>query len=207
MRRKSILSYIREMGKPVFTTREISVLSARSVSAVTQALNSLAKDGVIVKMHRGIWAEKNSAAISPYAIVPYLFPRNRAYISFVSALHIHGIVEQIPQITTLASTVHSRTIRTKSGVFEVHRVAPSFFDGFGWYNGGGGFLIAEPEKAFVDCLYLSAHKKKYFGHFPELCFPAEFSIKKVNFWVNRISSSNTRTYVKKQLDRLHGTIF
>jgi len=91
--------------------------------------------------------------------VPFLFPKQRAYVSFISALHLHGMLEQIPQIITLASTVHTRTIRTKLGVFYVHKVSPALFGGFVWYKEKGNFLIAKPEKALIDALYLSACKK------------------------------------------------
>jgi len=153
-----------------------------------------------MKLYRGVWAQEGDEAISPYAVIPYLFPRHRAYVSFISALHLHGIIEQIPQVMTLASTAHARAIRTKIGVFYAHRISPSFFTGFGWYRGGGSFLIAEPEKALVDSLYLSAYKKKRFGSFPELHFPASFSFKRVKSWVNKIPGQKTRVYVNKKLE-------
>lgn len=140
--------------------------------------------------------------VSPYAIIPYLFPRHRAYVSFITALHIHGIIEQIPQVMELASTGHAGTIRTTLGVFYTHHIAPSFFAGFGWYKGDSGFLIAEPEKALIDSLYLSAHKKKRFGHFPELHFPDSFSFKRARGWVSKINNKTTRAYVLKKLEEI-----
>lgn len=202
MRRRSILSTIKKLGKRIFTTHELSLASGKSLSAVTQSLNNLARDGAIVKIYRGVWAQEEAGAVSPYAVISYLFPGHRAYVSFISALHLHGIIEQIPQVTTLASTAHARTIRTAIGVFYAHRITPSFFDGFGWYKGSGSFLIAEPEKAFVDSLYLSAYKKKRFGRFPELNFPDSFSFKKVKAWVNKIPSQKARAHVKKRLEEI-----
>jgi len=198
--RRSILLTIKKLQKQVFTTHEISLASGKSLSTTTQSLNNLVREGVIVKIYRGVWAEEGSGAISPYAVIPYLFPRHRAYVSFITALHLHGIIEQIPQVTTLASTAHAKTIRTNIGAFHVHRIVPSFFDGFGWYKGGGNFLIAEPEKALVDSLYLSAYKKRQFGHFPELHFPKFFSFKKAKVWVGKIPSQTTQVYVKKKLE-------
>ena len=202
MRRRSILSTIKKLGKQIFTTHELSLASGKSPSAVTQSLNNLARDGAVVKIYRGVWAQEEAGALSPYAAIQYLFPGHRAYVSFISALHLHGIIEQIPQVTTLASTGHARAIRTAVGVFHAHRITPSFFDGFGWYKGSGSFLIAEPEKAFVDSLYLSAYKKNRFGRFPELNFPDSFSFKKVKAWVNRIPSQKARAHVKKRLEEI-----
>ncbi len=149
--------------------------------------------------------KEGNEAVSPYAVIPYLFPRHRAYISFITALHLHGIIEQIPQVTTLASTDHSRIIRTKAGVFHTHHIAPSFFAGFGWYKGNAGFLIAEPEKALVDSLYLSAHKKRRFGHFPELHFPGSFSFKRAKAWADKINGPAARVYVKSKLEAIRMT--
>ena len=73
---------------------------------------------------------------------------------------MHGIIEQIPQVVTLASTAHTSTLRTKTGVFSVHQIAPVLFDGFDWYKGEGNFLIAEPEKALADYLYFVALGKR-----------------------------------------------
>jgi len=205
MRRSPTLSAIKELNKRIFTTGQLSTISGRSLSAVTQSLNSLTNDGIISKIYRGIWAREGAGAIGSYDIIPYLFPKHRAYVSFISALHLHGIIEQIPQVTTLASTAHGRIISTKVGVFRVHRINPSFFAGFDWYKENGSFLIAEPEKALVDSLYLSAYKKKYFGHFPELHLPKDFSIRKVRAWVSRIASRNVRTYVAKRVEEVLAT--
>lgn len=201
MARQNILVYIKQLNRPVFTTSEIIALSGKSSSAVTQSLNYLQKQGLIIKGYRGIWVETGSK-VSPYSIIPFLAPHHRAYVSFVSALHLHGMIEQIPQVITLASTSHSRTVHTKMGVFTIHRIAPQFFKGFNWYRGDGNFLIAEPEKALVDSLYLSAHKKKQFGFFPEISFQKSFSWSKARKWVKSISIPRVRLYVEKKLMKL-----
>lgn len=201
MSSQPILIYIKKLGKPVFTTFEISSLSGKSPSVTTQSLNHLVNNGLLLKVKRGVWAEVGNASLSPYAAIPYLFIRQRAYVSFLSALHLHGVIEQIPQTITLASTAHTKTIRTKLGVFSIHRLSPGFFKGFDWYK-EGNFLIAEPEKALVDSLYLSACKKKQFGHFPELHFPKSFSFKKAEKFARLIQNRNIRLHVLKKLEPL-----
>lgn len=194
--------FIKKLRRPVFTTHELVSISGKSPSTVVQSLNRLTAQGLMMKVYRGVWAEQGGKALSPFEIIPYLFPRQRVYVSFITALHLHGIVEQIPQVMTLASLVHTRTIRTKAGVFSVHQIAPEFYDGFDWHKKEGSFLIAEPEKALVDSLYLSSRKKKQFGHFPELHFPPEFSFKKAARWVERIPEKNIRLYVLEKLKAL-----
>ena len=199
MGRHSILIFIKKLNRPVFTTYELAALSGKSSSATTQALNFLQREGLIFKIYRGIWAEAGHKGLSPYAVIPFLNLRHRVYVSFISALHLHGIIEQIPQEITLASTFHTKIIRTEIGTFSIHQLAPLFFKGFDWYKGTGSFLIAEPEKALVDSLYLSARRKKQFRHFPELHFPRSFSFKKVNKWAEEIPDLRTRSYVHRKL--------
>lgn len=199
---QNIFVFIKKAGRRIITTHEITALSGKSASTVVQSLNRLARQGLLTKIYRGVWAEADLRSISPFEIIPHLFPRERAYVSFITALHLHGIVAQIPQVFTLASTGHSRTIRTAAGVFSVHQIAPAFFDGFDWYKGEGNFLIAEPEKALIDSLYLSSRRKKQFGSFPELDFPPEFSFKKATRWAEHIPEKKIRRYVLEKLKTL-----
>jgi len=204
MSKGSILSAIKKLKRPIFTTREAAACAGGSMSNTIQALNHLAKEGVLIKITRGVWGlDMGAGRLSQYSVIPYLLPRSRAYVSFLSALHLHGIIDQIPQAVSLASTEHTKTIRTKLGVFYIHRIAPSFFKGFEWYKGEGNFLIAEQEKALVDCLYLSARKKKQFGYFPELSFPKSFSFKKARRWVGELPDKRLRASVLGKLNGIY----
>lgn len=190
----------------VFTTHELITISGKSASTIVQSLNRLVQKGLLNKVYRGVWAQPGGRPLSAFEVIPYLFPRQRVYVSFITALNLYGIVEQVPQVITLASSEHSRTIRTKVGVFSIHQMAPAFFNGFDWYKGEGGFLIAQPEKALIDSLYLSSRKKKQFGHFPELHFPPEFSFKKAAQWAERIPERKIRLYVLEKFKALQGKI-
>lgn len=201
----TILSTISNFSYSVFTTADISRLSGKSASAVTQGLNNLQKQGAVFKIRRGVWAA--SGEISPYSAIQKVFPGGRVYLSFISALHLQGIIQQIPQVVTLASTFHSRTVNTSLGVFETHRITPEFFDGFDWYKESESFLIAEPEKALVDCLYISAGKNKKFGDFPELYFSKDFSVKKVKNWAAKIPGKSRQSYVRKKIKRIETQYF
>ncbi len=202
MTESSVLELITSARRPVFTTFELAALGGRSASATTQALARLTRRGIVRKVRRGIWAVAGDPRASAFTVIPFLFAKDRAYVSFVSALHLHGIVGQIPRVVTLASPAHSKTIVTSVGTFSVHRIAPAFFSGFHWYKDSGAFLIAEPEKALVDSLYLSARKKRQFGHFPELDFPRSFSFKKARDWAARIPDARIRTNVEKKLEAI-----
>nr|MDA3793539.1 type IV toxin-antitoxin system AbiEi family antitoxin domain-containing protein [Elusimicrobiota bacterium] len=133
----TILSFIKDLSQPVFTTDDITRISGKSASAVTQGLNNLQKQGAVFKIHRGLWTDVTSREISPYTAIHKMFPSGRVYLSFISALHIYGIIEQIPRVITLAATFHTRTVNTSVGVFETHQIMPVFFKGFDWYKKTG----------------------------------------------------------------------
>jgi predicted transcriptional regulator of viral defense system len=203
MSKLPVLAAIKQLRRSVFTTSEITAYSGSTASNTTQKLNYLAQKGIILKITRGVWGfEMGNEKISPYLVIPFLLPRHRSYVSFISALHLYGIIEQIPQGITVASTSHTRTIRTKLGTLFIHRISPSFFKGFDWYKGSGNFLIAEPEKALIDCLYLSVRKKRQFGHFPELNFPATFSFARAVNWTREIRDAKIRVAVLKKLKEI-----
>lgn len=198
---RHLMSFVQKMNRPVFTTHELAMLSGKSASTVVQSLSRLVKQRMVIRICRGVWGEAMPRRISPFEVIPSLFPRGRAYVSFLTALHLHGMVEQIPQVITLASTCHTRRIRTCVGDFSVHQIAPSFFDGFGWYK-ESGFLIAEPEKALIDSLYLSSRKKRQFGAFPELHYPDAFSFEKAVGWIRRIRNPKIRLCVQGKFDKI-----
>ena len=95
MPRVPILIAIKRLKRPVFTTREAAASAGSSMSNTIQALNHLAKQGVALKVARGIWGlDIGAQRISQYSIIPFLLPRGRAYVSFLSALHLHGIIDR-----------------------------------------------------------------------------------------------------------------
>ena len=199
---ENILVTISKLNNPIFRTHDLVALSGKSTSNVVQCLNRLAEKGILIKVCRGVWAKTQAHQLSALNSIFQLFPRQRVYVSFISALHLHGIIEQIPQVISLASTAHTSTMQTKIGSFIVHQLSSELFDVFDWYKGTGEFLIAEPEKALIDCLYLSSRKKKHYSYFPELFFSKEFSFKRAKEWGKKIPDENIRNYVMKKLKTL-----
>src|SRR3989338_4349783 len=79
---QNIMAFIKKAGRPVFTTHELTAFSGKSPSTVVHSLSRLVKQGLLVKIYRGVWAEPGPRAISPFEIIPYLFARRRGYVSF-----------------------------------------------------------------------------------------------------------------------------
>lgn len=199
---RSVAQVIQAVGRPVFTTREIAALGGHSISVASQVLGAMAGRGLVTRAARGVWCVPADPRFTRYALVPYLAGGHRAYVSFLSALHLHGIIAQIPQVVYVATTGPTRTRKTPAGTFSFHRIAPSLFAGFDWYGDRRDFLIASPEKALVDSLYLSSRRGRRFRHFPELQFGKPFSFRRAGEWVRRIPDPRVRRYVGDHLEAL-----
>jgi hypothetical protein len=186
----------------VFTTREIALLAGGSLSAVSHSLKRMERQGIVRGVLRGLWCDPSDPRFTPFLLVPFLAGGHQAYVSFLSALNLHGMIEQIPHSVFCATTGHTRLKRTPVGTFSFHRIHPNFFAGFDWYRGGREFLIATPEKALVDSLYLSSRRGKQFRFFPEIEFGREFRFREVQRWAKQIPDPRIRKYVQERLQAL-----
>jgi hypothetical protein len=149
----------------------------------------------------------NNVPLICYALVPLLAGGHRAYVSLISALHLHGLIEQIPEIMFAVTTGHTRVRKTSVGTYSYHRIHPRFFAGFDWYGRRQDFLVASPEKALVDSLYLSSRKGKRFRFFPEINLGADFDFKRAYEWVDLIEDDPwTRDYVLRRIETLEKEI-
>jgi len=192
---------LRELGRHVFTTSEVAAVRGASVAATSQTLRRLEADGRVVRVARGVWCDPEDPGFTPFALVHALAGSHPAYVSFVSALHLHGIVEQIPQVIYSATTGHTARRHTPIATYSFHRIDPRFFDGYDWYRGGNDFLIAAPEKALIDSLYLASRKGNRFGKFPELDL-AGLNFADAEDWIERIPYERIRKHVARGFEEI-----
>lgn len=124
----------------ISTLEAISGMDRRSLAV---ALTRLENTGLIRRVGRG-WICIPPCNISE--IVKIVYPS--AYISLEWALHHHDILDQEVHIITLVWLGKPKQIRTKHYIYELHRIKPELH--FGYNND----MIAEPEKALLDTLYI-----------------------------------------------------
>lgn len=192
---------MQELDRLVFSTREMAALIGRDTASVSQQLARLEEKGVVSKVLRGVWALTGDRRFSPFMLVPFLGPSQQFYVSFLSALHMHGMISQIPQTISVAGTTHGRVVKTPVATFVVHKVEPGFFNGFEWAV-GMKFPMATPEKALVDCLYISCRRGKKYTAFPELTYPKHFSKARARHLCHAIADKRLKAAVLKKLDVL-----
>jgi len=188
---------------PVFSTADVTSRSGVSLANASRDLRNLQAHGVVARLRRGLWAIPNHPDFSPYAVVPYLFTdRESGYVSLLSALSLHGMMEQIPHEVHLVTTSQRAVLRTPFATYAFYRIEKNLFGGFGSYRRTGNFDIATPEKALFDTLYFSARKGRRFAFLPEVEWSAGFSHQEVERWIGQISHAPLRTAVMVRWESL-----
>ncbi len=138
-----------------------------TLSAASRLLTRIAPQNEVIRVTRGIWTFAKENEVHPFSITPYLLGNEHGYISLLTALHIHGVLSQIPTRTQVVTTAHSRVVKIKLGVFEFFQMKPEMMlDGVVWSDTKLPFRIATPEKALLDVFYLSTRKGKRFASLP-----------------------------------------
>lgn len=106
------------------------------------------KTGRLLKVHKGVYVlgEYTSFELGQKLLPP-------SYISFYTALAAHGIIFQLYEEKHYMALV-SKRIKVNNETFVYHKLkAEIFFDQTGIVN-EGNYLIAGPERAICDSLYL-----------------------------------------------------
>lgn len=187
---------------PVFTTADVARITGKARSNVSRDLARLAGEGMILRVRRGLWAMVTHPDFSPYAVVPRLFQgEHEGYVSLLSALNLHGMIEQIPRAVHVVTTTQRASLVTPVGRYEFHQMAPELFGGHAPYRGSGNFDIASPEKAVFDTLYLSTRKGRRFTHLPEIELPDGFSPSAVEVWISKVGLEPLRLGLQDRWSR------
>lgn len=189
-----------------FRTRDYALLSHLTISAATEQLKRLAAKDLIIKLSRGIWANIRHPYFSPIAAVPYLLDNEQGYVSFLSALNRHGIISQIPQTIQIATTGRSRKLKTPIANYEFIQLAPNMFSaGIDWIPTHSliDFLVASPEKALLDTIYLSTRRGKRFSSLPELDLTNNFSKRNFTQLLNQcVTDKRIKGAIQSSLEKL-----
>lgn len=183
---------------PVFTTRDIVTVTNISPSAVTRALGVLAKRQTITRITRGVWARPNHPDFSPYAVVPFLLGASigtsgwhnakPGYVSLLSALNLHGLIDQIPRTIQIVVAGQRPPVRSPVGVYTFHRMHRSLLTGSEPGGRLANFELATPTKALFDTIYISTRRGRQHAFLPELDLPRTVSDAEMRRYIALIPS-------------------
>jgi len=139
----------------VFTIADLKVvLDEKSEATLFRQLSSMVKDGVLIKVKRGIYATPD-ASLS--AISCRIEPAS--YISTGTVLARNAIIGTIPARKVQAvKTGRPRIYRCELGTIEHLSISPRLYFGF---SSVAGELTASPEKAFLDVCYFCYRGRRF----------------------------------------------
>ena len=200
MRATDALADLGRIGKPVLTTEDAALRLAATLSAASRTLRRLAQAGLILRLRHGLWSL--DLELHPLRLPEFLTSPFPAYISFQSALSLHGMISQVPRVIYVASLGRTRRITTLLGTYSIHRLAPSFFGGYETPH--PNLHLARPEKALLDTLYLAPARSRLFARLPELERPKRFNVRQARFWLARIAPGPRRVMVERRLAKALG---
>jgi predicted transcriptional regulator of viral defense system len=193
------LTSLAAMNAAVFDTGDAAARLHLTNAYASQVLARLAAARQLVRLRRGLWAFPDR--VDRLSLPGRLTAPLPSYVSLQSALYFHEMISQVPAITYAVSLARARRFGTPLGDVSIHHVAPGFFFGFADAS-GQGVLMASPEKALVDFLYLSPARSMLFRALPELELPRGFSGRRAYAMTNRIESSRRRKMVAQLLERV-----
>jgi len=125
-----------------------------SEAVVGNALRRYEARGLVERVSTKKYINHLNRQFSPRDLVNLLRPES--YISLESALVDKGITSQSPSVLTCVTPGYPQSFRTKSVGIVYRKISPDLYWGYEEkatrYN---KYLIAEPEKALLDWIYLN----------------------------------------------------
>lgn len=178
---------------PIVRTGEAAAALDISLSQASRLLRTLEAAGLARNVRRGLWIV-GTDPIDPRRLAEEITRPYPAYVSFLSALSAHGMIDQVPREISVASLDSAKRVATTFGTFSVHHVPPVLFEG---WKDSEGVKLADPEKAIFDLAYVYAVHRGRLRNLPELELPRGFKRSRITRWLDRIPSPRVRTMTSR----------
>jgi hypothetical protein len=190
---------ISSIPAPIFFKNDI-MLAGKKI--YDYQLTRWVKKGYLLKLKNGIYAfKKDYEKIKGEDVATALY--QPSYLSMESALSAYGFIPEMVYSYVSVTAKTNRIFDNKFGHFIYRHVKSELFWGYREVKTDvGRYLIAEPEKALLDYLYLNLSKINTESDFQSLRFNADrfnetlnrdkfvqylqaFKTKKLTKWANR----------------------
>ena len=138
-------------GFLLFTLKTLrDVLGIKKESTLFSMIKKLARAGVLTKIERNKYLLEGGK-VNDFISANFIY--QPSYISFESALNFYGILSQFPYQISSATARKTVEKTFQDKLFAYTHIKKDLFWG---YEKKKDFLIALPEKALLDQLYLTA---------------------------------------------------
>jgi predicted transcriptional regulator of viral defense system len=127
-----------------------NILGIRKKSVLFSIIKKLIKAGILSRIEKNKYLlEKKN--VRDFILANFLY--QPSYISFESALNFYGIISQFPYEISSATTKRPVEKQFQNKIFTYAHIQKNLSWG---YEKKDNFIIASPEKALLDQLYLSS---------------------------------------------------
>jgi predicted transcriptional regulator of viral defense system len=182
---------INKIPKQYFSLQDLYKFSDTEKASLKVALSRAVRDKKIVRLANGLYAKDiNSLPWENLAVNIY----SPSYISFESALNHYNILSQQSTQLTLATTKRRKDININDQIIIYRHIKSDLFWG---YIKKDDYLIAEPEKAFLDLAYLSLNGYSHFDS--EEMNLKLLDKKKIKGYLMKFNNSKLNNLIKKTL--------
>ena len=187
----NLIKKINKIKKSYFTFSDLRKITSLDDESLRVSVSRMIKVGEIRKIIKGYYCLPSAILDLPKIAVEIYTP---SYLSFEWVLGQEGILSQKSYSLTLATTKRAKQTSLEETNIIYRHIKENLFFG---YILKDEYLIAEPEKAFLDLAYLSLN-----GY-------AKFDAGEMN--LELLSKKKIKEYLKKfnlkKLDQLIGKIF
>lgn len=150
----------------LYEIKEMARKTGRAVYSIQQLANLINKPKKIANVYsvrlvrkslaRRLIRGKISFAEDEFIIASQLI--EPSYISLFSALLFHQLIKQVPKNIQCVATTNSREYNLLG--IKYHKIPPRLFYGYKKYKKDFSYiLVADPEKAVIDAIYLDTIPK------------------------------------------------
>ena len=148
---KNVLEVILSSPRTVFNVQSLRMLTeCEDSQKLTKSLHYYVKEGKIRNPRRGIYTK---ATFDEKEMACSLF--RPAYVSLEYVLQRSGIVFQYDDTVTCVSYLN-RNVEIDNKTYQFRIINPELWIGMDGIEQQDNILIATPERAFLDMIYLSA---------------------------------------------------
>ena len=190
----------RKIKDPVFSLQDLRIAGLK---VWPYQLTKWVESGYIIKLRNGVYAfaDKASDLQTEHVALKIYQP---SYISLEWALFRYGLIPDVVHNCTSVTTKNSKIFKNQIGSFIYRKIKIEMFFGYKKIeNNGQVYLIAEPEKAIIDFIYLNSDKIKNIDDIKEMRFNP--------FVLQKMRQGYIRKYAKiiqnKELDRILKLLF
>ena len=149
------IELLENLKDPIFSVQDLR-LSGNKV--IPSQFSSSVKKGWIIKLKNGLYLlDSKKDLVIPENIAFRVY--EPSYISLEWALQVYGLIPEIVYNVTSVTAKTTRKFKNTFGLFSYKNIRPNLFWGYKKEEKNGqAYLLAEPEKALLDYVYLNRSK-------------------------------------------------